>query len=166
MAKTQKITFDLNHGDNRFRWRAYFDTYQIDRNEEGVVLYFAFSGLMNGHSPSIATVFLDRKSLERTFDVSRQYFESMGMPDPVQKRNLPSGKVHSPEFANHVTLAHSEGVGEIGFYTVLIHDLAKIIRRNEDSKEVPVATSLPVAVFHADFKIYHQFLTDLFSRIQ
>jgi len=166
MAKTQQITFDLNHGDNRFRWRAYFDAYQIDRNEEGVVLYFAFTGLMNGHSPSIATVFLDHKSLNRAFDVSRQYFESMGVPDPAPKRILPSGKVHSPEFANHMTLAHSQGVGEIGLYTILIHDLATIIRRNENSKEVPVATTLPVAVFHANFAIYHQFLTDLFSEIK
>lgn len=166
MSKKQQITFDLNHGDNRFRWRSYFDSYQIERNEEGVILYFAFSGLMSGTQPTIATVFLDHQTLKRTFESSRSYFELMGIPGNKAKKELPNGKVHSPEFANHITLAHSQGIGELGFYTILIHDLANILRRTKDSKNVPVATSLPVAVFHANFEIYHHFLTELFSEVQ
>lgn len=164
MSKAQQITFDLNHGDNRFRWRAYFDSFKIERNEEGVILYFAFSGLMSGNQPSIATIFLDHQSLRRTFESSRNYYESMGIPGNKAKKVFPHGKVHSPEFANHITLAHSQGIGELGFYTILIHDLANILRRaDSNNKVVPQATTLPVAVFHANFDIYHQFLTELFQ---
>lgn len=166
MPKAQQITFDLNHGDNRFRWRAYFDAFQIERSEEGVLLYFAFNGLMRGSQPSIATVFLDHQSLKRVFESSKKYFESMGIPSNRTKRELPNGKVHSPEFANHITLAHSQGIGELGFYTILIHDLATIIRRSKSSKDRLVATTLPVAVFHAKFETYQHFLTELFSEVK
>jgi len=150
----EKLAF--RRSDVPFQWRAYYDTFKIIDLKEGRLLMFGYSGIQKhiGTIPTIVSLLIDWGSLARVRDASTDYVKLLGLPT-IRMEDLPEfpdGKAISPEYVNHIKVPHSMGMGELGFFSVSLHDIA--IALAADTQGVIEVGSMPVAVFHADYPVH------------
>ena len=150
----KKLAF--RRSDVPFQWRAYYDTFKIIDLKEGRLLMFAHSGIRKyiGSIPTIVSLLIDWGSIARVRDASTDYVKQLALPTiGVQDLpEFPDGKVISPEYVNHIKVSHSMGMGELGFFSVSLHDIAMALA--VDTHGVIEVGSMPVAVFHTDYPVH------------
>ena len=162
MAKPKdRVDLKLNYNDHNFRWRAFFNAYKVETRPTGKLIMFGFED-PSCERPEVATILLSHGGLNRLKESTQSYLATGGpVPTGVNVKE-PRGRIHTPEMANHVNCARSEGVGELAFYLIRIHEIANVISGKIPGDEI---NPLPIAVFHSDINTHQRILFDILEDI-
>lgn len=151
------------HKEHNFKWQMVFNTYDIEKLPQGVIVRFAYVQ-KSGMASEIVPVLISAEGLMHLKDSAVKYLQEFSPKSgSTPLRPIPEVKQFSPLFSNHLNVSKSGGLGEVLLQTILLQDIA-----NVSLGRVPPGTEIQtveVGLFHSDVPTHERLILDLVSLV-
>lgn len=164
MGKDNKsVELSIDYGQPNFKWQMVFNAFSLEKVSHGCLIRFAYCARVGSQiaAAEIVPIILSNEGLEQMKRSLKDYVGTFGDVPTKETDVLPSARQFSPLFSNHARVSYAGHSAELGFFTILLHDIA-----NATKGILPGNSKVPcvqVALLHSDITVHRQLIIELMN---